>query len=554
MDRVLNRVVLAFVFVGLAFLAGRVYNYYNEIVPDTGFYGKTNGYLGMLGLEYGGYYRSGMKEGLWQWFDESGELTKFGGYVNGREHGVWEERNGTIVIAVQLYFHGKMIASKSFCSNNSTSELITYDEIGQVATKYSYRCFSWGHKENHDVSFSISQNDTDRLFLEYQRNGANREFSYYDFKLTAEYNRVDDVITGEYRSYHKENGALREIRFIDFFEDGKKSDSLIKKETVKEYYPSGILKGDYKTINGSVVGDALYYNHKGDLDRLVKWSQVPNKDKPGSTLSKKEIFSYYESGKLYSYEIYVDLKIEWLEKYSKDGEPIEKGNFISNRRHGDWVDYFYDEAFESYILAEGNYENGYKVGEWKETFEKDNSFQFVNYKKGFREGSFQFFDPNNNKSILGKYKRSLVKNDRSFFDGKIYFIENERLVSIINYVDGIVSGDFKYFHENGTLKSRGRFLRENYWGEYVEYYLNGNLAKKGLYYGDRDEKFVERNVEDVYFMTPINTSKQGEWYFYYNNGKPYQVGKFDDGYQVEKWTTYDFKGNIIDVHDYGIRY
>ncbi|BCV58836.1 hypothetical protein TUM17384_27810 [Shewanella algae] len=141
-----------------------------------------------------------------------------------------------------------------------------------------------------------------------------------------------------------------------------------------------------------------------------------------------------------------------------------------------------------------------------------------------------------------------------FFDGKIYFIENERLVSIINYVDGIVSGDFKYFHENGTLKSRGRFLRENYWGEYVEYYLNGNLAKKGLYYGDRDEKFVERNVEDVYFMTPINTSKQGEWYFYYNNGKPYQVGKFDDGYQVEKWTTYDFKGNIIDVHDYGIRY
>ncbi|BCV58838.1 hypothetical protein TUM17384_27830 [Shewanella algae] len=42
---------------------------------------------------------------------------------------------------------------------------------------------------------------------------------------------------------------------------------------------------------------------------MLSGVRYPTRINQAKTLSKKEIFSYYESGKLYSYEIYVDLKL-----------------------------------------------------------------------------------------------------------------------------------------------------------------------------------------------------------------------------------------------------
>jgi len=109
------------------------------------------------------------------------------------------------------------------------------------------------------------------------------------------------------------------------------------------------------------------------------------------------------------------------------------------------------------------------------------------------------------------------------------------------YIPGIDStGSYELFHENGTLKAKGKITRKQRHGLWTSFYRNGEKRSEGL-----------MNMGSPY----------GVWTFYYDNGKVKAKGIIDNGkfelgcagsgnfmkvlIRVGSWSFYTDDGSVI---------
>jgi len=93
------------------------------------------------------------------------------------------------------------------------------------------------------------------------------------------------------------------------------------------------------------------------------------------------------------------------------------------------------------------------------------------------------------------------------------------LVSEINYINGLPTGEYRYFYQDGTIMEEGTWKNNHQVGEFKRYYKNGRLAQN--FYFDNSGK-------------RIGTQK-----YYYPNGSvaaEKQIGKKEGKYTIIRFT------------------
>jgi antitoxin component YwqK of YwqJK toxin-antitoxin module len=158
----------------------------------------------------------------------------------------------------------------------------------------------------------------------------------------------------------------------------------------------------------------------------------------------------------------------------------------------------------------------------------------------------------------------IYKNGKKNGLQKKFNIDNGKLESRINYINGVTEGEFFHYYSNGEVRSKGIILHdergeilswENYYengnleqvgkqindnriGPFSWYYENGNLKRKGYYTEGLgnfySEEYYENGVLEGkgYYESGV---KNGNWEFRYENGKFKGRGIYKLGLKIGNW-------------------
>jgi len=114
------------------------------------------------------------------------------------------------------------------------------------------------------------------------------------------------------------------------------------------------------------------------------------------------------------------------------------------------------------------------------------------------------------------------------------YYSSGKLLSIIDYTDGVRNGSCKYFWDYGAwaIMSESNYKNGKLIGTSKSYYKNGRLESHGTY------KYTESGVY---------SRKDGVWKYYYDNGQLQREHIIKDGVETLKF--YDRDGKILPMED-----
>lgn len=358
----------------------------------------------------------------------------------------------------------------------------------------------------------------------------------------------------------------------------------------KSYYPSGIIKSEGKRLNYLLDSTWVFYNETGDTLQKVEYILGKRNGYTvefGASVSsdpmhrnrilsrelfvgdKKEGFSYvyHPNGRIKEEIHYVNNKKEGYSKeYDSEGLLITLMNFKngfliereklnrkdeSGLKQGTWREYYVNGG----IKSEANYSEGILNGSVKEFDEQGNLKMILQYAKGALVEEKDTaaldievknsYDPEGYLSYSGSYRNSIPvgihrKYDKAgkVIDGFLYDQNGVKTGEGIITNEGKKEGDWKYFFNDGSIRSSGKYSNNLETGTWNYFYSNGKKEQNGSFKqgkadglwqwfyenGDikREEEFFEGKSEGIYVE-------------YDTVGQVITSGKYFDGQKEEEW-------------------
>jgi antitoxin component YwqK of YwqJK toxin-antitoxin module len=156
---------------------------------------------------------------------------------------------------------------------------------------------------------------------------------------------------------------------------------LLKHGVWYYYYPTGVLNAEYTFIYDQMHGFAKYYSPEGKLKAVEEWRFDVQHGKvmefhPNKVLKKVGYFFqgmhagewlfYYPNGTLRQIGYYKNgLPNGLWQTFDEKASITSRGFYQKNKRHGEWR--FYDRGR---LILKGNYEDGVAVGVWMASFSR----------------------------------------------------------------------------------------------------------------------------------------------------------------------------------------
>ena len=316
--------------------------------------------------------QNGLKQGLWKFFRDNGNLQLEGTYQNDKKNGFFKY----------------------------------YDEDGN---------FQRIEKWENDILIEDAQ-QTKKLDrrVEYHPNGKLKTEAYF-FKGTPdgvrrEYSPEGKVI----QSYLFRNGILLGEGIVD--EDGKKQGDW------KEYYETGELRASGKYLNSIPVGKWKYYFENKKVEITGTYTRKGEKD--------GEWIWYYPNGNILSIENYV-LGLPEGESFtlSIEGDTLEHGMYADGLEEGRWM-YVNDS-----VLVKGFYEAGKKTGAWKTYHPNGKLKRSESYFEDELDGRSLFYWENSVKKAEYTYINGLLNGNAYQYDeeGNLLYTTTYRMGVEIRY-------------------------------------------------------------------------------------------------------------------------
>jgi len=457
---------------------------------------------GVLSSE--GTLRNGKPDGYWKAYHENGKLKSEGNRRNFELDSLWKfyGPEGNLLVEIN-YSAGKKNGLKTTWLDKEIVRENFRQDIKEGYTRYYYR--------NEKIKQEIP-------FVKGLEQGYGKEYGPDGTIITlTEYKR--GFIVDRLRINRKDGNGKKQGRWCTFYDQGS-----LKTEAS---YRDGLMNGYYKE-----------YAENGDLIRISKYENDILQPE-AEEIQKMDIENeYYPDGKLkmsamsrkgvpegIRREYSPEGKIEksWL---YKNGVVIGEGIILEDgNRNGPWKDYYADGT----LKAEGNYDNGKQVGEWK------------------------FYHQNGKIEQTGKFGKTgkLEGTWKWYFDGG-------QLLREEHYRNGLKDGMSTEYDETGKVVTEGEFVDGNEDGSWFELigdnYLRGTYRdgmRNGMwyyYYLDRKE-----NVTDsicYYKGSFIEDNPDGKHIWYWENGKLKDEGNYVNGRKEGDWYKYNYDGTLFMVITY----
>ena len=181
------------------------------------------------------------------------------------------------------------------------------------------------------------------------------------------------------------------------------------------------------------------------------------------------------------------------------------------------------------------YEDGKLL--WKgEFYNGEPTKTFIHYYPNKKVKDSLYYHPNSPKVNAVSYWSNGAKSSEGVFinknkDGKwLYYNESGKLVAEDNYVAGKKQGVCKIFSaENGVLLQEENWDKNLLNGEYIEYYITGDIRVKWHH---------------------KNGKIDGDFESYFLDGQVWNKGQYVAGLRHGTWICYDTEGNEVKIEEF----
>ena len=251
---------------------------------------------------------------------------------------------------------------------------------------------------------------------------------------------------------------------------------------------------------------------------------------------------------------------------------------------------------EGYIRSEARINRidkfGLKQGVWKVFFDNDKLKEETEYLDDKRNGFYRVYNSDGTLALSEKYKNGelvIDKKSTTKFEVKRNFYTGGKVKSIVNVIndkrqgvekiydekgnvisgklfeddkpvaEGITDengnrqGEWKFFYEDGTVYSIGKYKNGLPEGEWKWYFRNGEIRRDESFINGKEEGISKEYNDSLQLIATgkyVDGKKEGLWK--YNNGEYVAEGEYADGLKFGTWhQTYKngktaFTGKYID--------
>nr|WP_321221556.1 tetratricopeptide repeat protein [uncultured Psychroserpens sp.] len=532
--------------------------------PYTTFY--ANGNKKAVGQASDGYY-----EGSWKSYYKDGTLSNDYNYKDGALDGDYKSYDTDGVLKSDFQYRKGQIISYTFF--DKSGKVISenrkkggeffyegYHPNGNRAAKglYDLKGGKVGEWKFYDINEAITE-----------------EGNYNEDKPLGEEKTY--YTTGEIQSITTHNPDADISYYQYFYVSGQLKTQGWSKDGSKHgewhyYYNDGTLEAINFFHKGEVHGTQYYYNVDGTVDNQIDYEydmlvserryntkgDVYNSyqyQQPDKTYT---ISSTYQNGNKKSETTYVNgEKHGPYTYYNFYGKVTVKGNYHNNEMNGDWKWYFKDGELkdeDTYINGRQDgsskryyksgqieddylYDEGDRTGTWLSYYDNGQVYTSTAYVDDKNHGRKEFFSREGKLQIVriydhgtligytytgtdGKEKEMIpLKNETGKLEG---FFDNGKPSRTMEFVNGVIHGDYKAYYYDGTLENHTIYEKGEYNGLDEEYYKDGTIKlKENMLFGDRhglSEKFYPNgNIKER--TNYLNNEKHGEATYYDENGK-----------------------------------
>jgi len=210
--------------------------------------------------------------------------------------------------------------------------------------------------------------------------------------------------------------------------------------------------------------------------------------------------TYWDNGNLKSITITNEGEKTGLwEYYFENGEMKENRNYDNGMKVGKWREYYFNSEikrvrrFENDILVgymsyhvngqmmvTGTFdEKGNKHGNWQQFYENGLSKLDGDYNHGEKQGKWKFYTVNGFINKIENYKAGVKTSKWVMNDA--YKDEADNRIKNFNNNDKKLTGEWKFYNENGKCIEIGNYKNDKKDGNWTYYYDNDQIEKVQLW-------------------------------------------------------------------------
>ncbi|MDH4471248.1 MAG: hypothetical protein QE487_01500 [Fluviicola sp.] len=415
---------------------------------------------------------------------------------------------------------------------------------------------------------------------------------YRDGTLKEDYTLSKGMKEGNYKSYYP-NGALEyDVNYIHDVPNGN----------FKSYHLNGQLSQEFELKDDKVVGEQKKYHPNGQLGASYVYGT--------NGLYNGPYTEYYSTGTVSEQGTYSDGKrISEMTEFNTNGT---KSNFVTLDENGkeNGSSIFYDQngtKYHEFSFSKGGltkiiYFDTKGVATELATKKGKQIEYILNYPSGklnikglikddIRDGKWNYFDQYGNPESTMTYKNGQITDTliRYFSNGQVksscmyeddepngLYLEYNEFGMLINegfYSNGNLDKEWFNYYDDGSPKSESYFVNGSKNGIQKEYAVNGKLVSweewdlgrivRNVFldtnenviheFGEYNGKIEAKDPGNTYIISSgnyKNGNADGDYTWFYPDGKVETSGKFVNSERAGEWKWYYLNGKLSRVVNY----
>ncbi len=525
--------------------------------------GELKRYNSIGNLETIENYKKGQLDGAVSKFYTSGKIAVreivHGGEYDGKVSlyniasgliGSLEYKNGNLINEVKhLFSNGQTEYDYKLIDGKRQGKISMYNEKGTVVSTYNYK-----DDKYNDLGFSYYPDGkikTEALYKDnefefykafYHNGQLSDHYVYNNGKLVSvkSYNLKGELI--EEKAYDKDE-VLAELKLylaeqlylVEKYKNGKLTEReainpttfQLEKSKIqaydKLYYPTGVLYGEGKTINGHQEGLWKFYNTNGTLSNEGEFSK--------NNLNGKYI-KYNKIGEKEETYLFKDGVNQGLYEYFQDNTLVYANYYSDGEANGPIYYYYNGTIFREkrfvqddesvgralYFLQDGK--TPYKI----EKFDKEYLVQITFYDKEKKEVLQLDKYKEKETVVIPQFNfKNILTLENGILNGPAKKVDVSEKITLeeFNLINNKIDGEFKEYYPTGVLSSSKNFLLDRRNGLTQYYNPDGKLRSKmpmlnGKIMGERTFLYPEGNP--IFKVNYLLDHQQGDRIYYNTQG------------------------------------